>query len=109
MYIWMAVAVVVVSAAAVWKINQWKQKNSLVIKNGSVETVIPIQDIIEVLEMNVHTKKEPTWLQTLLTKKRIAIFTRSNVSYYVFMRNPNRTIKKIKASNPHVFIKAKAV
>lgn len=89
------------------------EEGVLVVKNGTQETSIPTNEIIEVFEMNEVSKNASFFqkyiMRPYVKKERIAVYTRSNVSYFFILRNPHRLVKAIKAQNPHVFIKAKVM
>lgn len=115
--IYMAAAVVAIIAGIVWASRVFSghkvEEGVLVVKNGTQETSIPTNEIVEVFEMGEISKDasffEKYIIRPYVKKERIAVYTRSNVSYFFILRNPNRFVKAIKAQNPQVFIKAKVM
>ncbi|WP_050182002.1 hypothetical protein [Domibacillus robiginosus] len=115
--IYMAATVVALITGMVWASRLWSshkvEEGVLVVKNGTQETSIPTNEIIEVFEIDQVSKDasffEKYIIRPYVKKERIAVYTRSNVSYFFILRNPNRLVKAIKAQNPQVFIKAKVM
>lgn len=89
------------------------EEGVLVVKTGDLETSIPTNEIIEVFEMDEVSKDasffEKYIVRPYVKKERVAVYTRSNVSYFFILRNPDRLIKAVKAQNPKVYIKAKVI
>ncbi|OLN21590.1 hypothetical protein BTO30_13995 [Domibacillus antri] len=111
-----AVALIVV--AGVFLANRYLaghkvEEGLLVIKSGDKETAIPMNEIVEVFEMD-EFPKDPSFfekyiIRPYIKKERVAVFTRSNVSYFFMLRNTDRLVKSVKAQNPAVYIKAKVI
>lgn len=114
LYIAAAIAVVVGVVFANRYLSGSKvEKGLLVVKSGERETAIPMNEIIEVLEMD-EFPKDPSFIEKYIVrpyvkKKRVAVYTRSNVSYLFILRNKNRLVKSVKAQNPRVHIKEKVL
>jgi hypothetical protein len=89
------------------------EEGVLVVKTGDLETSIPMNDIVEVFEMDEISEDaslfEKYIIRPYVKKERVAVYTRSNVSYFFILRNSDRLIKSVKAQNPNVYIKAKIV
>ncbi|MET1031615.1 hypothetical protein [Domibacillus tundrae] len=85
----------------------------LVVKTGNLETFIPMNEIVEVFEMDEMSENasffEKYIVRPYVKKERIAVYTRSNVSYFFILRDPDRLVKSVKAQNPNVYIKAKVI
>lgn len=114
--IYMAAAIMII-VGMMWLSRRFSghkiEEGVLVVKNGTQETSIPTNEIIEVFEMDEVSKNasffEKYIMRPYVKKERIAVYTRSNVSYFFILRNPHRLVKSIKAQNPQVFIKAKVM
>lgn len=108
------IAVVVGLFVGVRVFSSYKvEEGVLVVKAGDSETAIPMNDIVEVFEMD-QKKEDASFFQKYIIrpyvkKERVAVYTRSNVSYFFILRNPGRLVKSVKAQNPSVFIKAKVI
>jgi hypothetical protein len=111
-------AAVVVVVAAIVLANRYLsghkvEEGLLIVKSGDRETFIPMNEIVEVFEMD-ECSKDPSFfvkyiVRPYVKKERVAVYTRSNVSYLFILRNPDRLVKSVKAQNPGVHIKAKMI
>ncbi|OMP66930.1 SunI/YnzG family protein [Domibacillus epiphyticus] len=111
-------AVVVIVVAGVFLANRYfsghkVEEGLLVVKSGDKETAIPMDEIVEVFEMD-EFPSEPSLIEKYIIrpyvkKERVAVLTSSNISYLFVLRNPDRLVKSVKAQNPGVHIKAKVI
>ncbi|OAH57849.1 MULTISPECIES: hypothetical protein [Bacillaceae] len=115
LYIAAAIVVVVVGAVLAnrYLAGHKVEKGLLVVKSGDRETTIPMNEIVEVFEMDKFPKDssfiEKYIVRPYVKKKRVAVYTRSNVSYLFVLRNKDRLVKSVKTQNPRVHIKAKVL
>ncbi len=89
------------------------EEGILFVKSGDQETAIPMNEIVEVFGMD-GVPEDPSFLEKYIVrpyvkKERVAVYTRSNVSYLFVLRNSDRLVKSVKAENPNVYIKAKLI
>ncbi|WP_046176145.1 hypothetical protein [Domibacillus indicus] len=113
-YIAAAAAVIVGIMLGSRLLSGYKIKEGrLVVKTGSQETSILLKEIVEVFEMDEVSEDasffEKYIVRAYMKKKRVAVYTRSNVSYFFILRNPGRLVKSVKVQNPNVHIKAKVI
>lgn len=114
-YITAAAVIVVVSILLANRLlaSHKVEEGVLFIKSGNRETAIPMNEIVEVFEMD-EISEDPSLFEKYIVrpyvkKERVAVYTRSNVSYLFVLRNPDRLVKSVKAENPNVYIKAKLI
>jgi len=83
----------------------------LIVKDDMNHINIPLKDIVEVTRIG-KTKKQSSWLNidALAGKEEnVAIFTRSNISYLVKMKNARTLMRELKGRNRRVSTKAEVI